>query len=169
MFSVSGFYYFLSHFNFTEKLKLLIFRVFRFRFRREIPDSGLEIRVQTSSGYFEGNCGWTWIQSGSRWASTQLVWLCCYGELYLPTYLLYYSMYQFQFGCRVLKSSFSEKATEIWKNLPLVLTLLSKNNWFVKTGGNSFQILWPSHNIWTLNPSRIDPLLWICWAAQLTT
>ena len=48
---------FLSHFNFTEKLKLLIFRVFRFRFRREIPDSGLEIRVQTTSGYFEENCG----------------------------------------------------------------------------------------------------------------
>ena len=50
-----------------------------------------------------------------------------------------------------LKFSFSEKATKIWKNLPLVLTLLSKNNCFVKTGGRFFQILWPSHNIWTLN------------------
>lgn len=76
--------------------------VFRFRFRREIPDSSLETRVQTTSGYFEGNCGRAWIQSGSRWASTQLVRLCSYGELYyISTYLLYYSMYQFQFGCRV--------------------------------------------------------------------
>ena len=33
------------------------------------------------------------------------------------------------------------------------MTLLSKNNYFVKTGGRFFQILWPSHNIWTL-PSR---------------
>ena len=51
----------------------------------------------------------------------------------------------------VLKSSFSEKATKVWKNLPLVLTLLSKNNCFVKTGRRFFQILWPSHNVWTLN------------------
>ena len=50
----------------------------------------------------------------------------------------------------VLKFSFSEKATKIWKNLPLVLTLLSKNNCFVKTGWRSFQILWLPHNIWTL-------------------
>ena len=28
--------------------------------------------------------------------------------------------------------------------------LLSKNNCFVKKGGRFFQILWPSHNIWTL-------------------
>ena len=35
-------------------------------------------------------------------------------------------------------SSFSEKATKIWKNLPLVLTLLSKNNGFVKTSGRFF-------------------------------
>ena len=39
-----------------------------------------------------------------------------------------------------LKSSFSEKATKIWKNLPFVLTLMSKNNRFVKTGGRFFQI-----------------------------
>ena len=51
---------------------------------------------------------------------------------------------------RLLKFSFSEKAQKIWKNLPLVLTLLSKSNCFVKTGGRFFQILWPSHNIWTL-------------------
>ena len=50
-----------------------------------------------------------------------------------------------------IKSSFSEKATKIWKNLPLVLTLMSKNNFFVKTGGRFFQILWPSHNVWTLS------------------
>ena len=49
-----------------------------------------------------------------------------------------------------LKSSFSEKATKIWKNLPLVLTLLSKNSCVVKTSGIFFQILWPSHNISTL-------------------
>ena len=50
----------------------------------------------------------------------------------------------------MLKFRFSEKATKIWKNLPLVLTLLSKNSCFVKTGGRFFQILWPSHNILTL-------------------
>ena len=41
-----------------------------------------------------------------------------------------------------IKSSFSEKVTNIWKNLPLVLTVLSKNNCFVKTGGRLFQILY---------------------------
>ena len=40
-----------------------------------------------------------------------------------------------------VKFSFSEKAKKIWKNLPLVLTLLSKNSCFVKTGGRFFQIL----------------------------
>ena len=49
----------------------------------------------------------------------------------------------------LLKSSFSEKATKIRKNLPLVLTLLSKNSCFVKSGGRFFQILWPSHNVST--------------------
>ena len=49
-----------------------------------------------------------------------------------------------------VKSSFSEKAIKVWKNLPLVLTLLSKNSCFVKTGGRFFQILWPSHNVLTL-------------------
>ena len=38
----------------------------------------------------------------------------------------------------IVKSSFSEKATKIWKNLPLILTLLSKN---VTTGGRFFFIL----------------------------
>ena len=50
----------------------------------------------------------------------------------------------------ILKYSFSEKATKTWKNLPLVLTLQSKNSCFVKTGGRFFQILWPSHNVSTL-------------------
>ena len=55
-------------------------------------------------------------------------------------------------GTFLLKSSFSEKATKIRKNLPLVLTLLSsKNNCFVKTSGRFFQILWPSHNVLTLS------------------
>ena len=59
-----------------------------------------------------------------------------------------------QIGSRKLawlwSSSFSQKATKIWKNLPLDLTLLSKNNCFVKTSGIFFQILWPCHNAWTL-------------------
>ena len=38
------------------------------------------------------------------------------------------------------KLRFSEKAAKIWKNLPLVLTLLSKNSCFVKTVGRIFQI-----------------------------
>ena len=50
----------------------------------------------------------------------------------------------------MMKSSFSEKATKVWKNLPLVLTLLSENNCFVKTSRRFFQNLWPSHNVWTL-------------------
>ena len=62
----------------------------------------------------------------------------------------------FLFFCKqlslvVLKSSFSENATKLWKNLPLVLTLLSKNSCFVKTGGRFFPILWPSHNVLTLS------------------
>ena len=49
---------------------------------------------------------------------------------------------------RVVKFRFSEKTTKIWKNLPLILTVLSKhqNKWEI------FQILWPSHNnVLTLN------------------
>ena len=57
-----------------------------------------------------------------------------------------------------LKCSFSEKATKIWKILPLVLTLLSKNIYFVKTGGRLFQILWPSHNVLTLFPTQFTSL-----------
>ena len=55
-----------------------------------------------------------------------------------------------------MKFSFSEKGTQIWKNLPLVLTLPSKNSCFVKTGERFFQILWPSHNIWTLQYSVLQ-------------
>ena len=50
-----------------------------------------------------------------------------------------------------VKSSFSKKATKIWKTLPLVSTLLSKNSYFVKTGGRFFQIfgllLMSSHHL----------------------
>ena len=53
---------------------------------------------------------------------------------------------------RLLKFSFSEKATKIWKNLLLVLTLQSKNSCFVKTSVRFFPILWPSHNVLTLWP-----------------
>ena len=49
-----------------------------------------------------------------------------------------------------LQSSFSEKATKLRKNLPLVLMLLSKNSCFVKSGGRLVQILWPSNNFLTL-------------------
>ena len=64
----------------------------------------------------------------------------------------------------MLKSSFSEKPTKIWKNLPLVLMLLSKHNCFVKTGGRFFQILWPCLNfnndlIWMLN-LKFKHLMW---------
>ena len=38
-----------------------------------------------------------------------------------------------------LKFSFSEKDTKIWKNIPLVLTVLSKNKCFVKTGERFFK------------------------------
>ena len=38
----------------------------------------------------------------------------------------------------VFNSCFSEKATKIWKNLPLVLTLLSRSSCFVKADGRFF-------------------------------
>ena len=50
-----------------------------------------------------------------------------------------------------VKSSFSEKATKIWKKFALVLTVLSENNCFVKTGGRFFQFFLPSLNVWTLH------------------
>ena len=37
----------------------------------------------------------------------------------------------------MLKSSFPEKATKFWKNLSLVLTLLSKSSCFFKRGGRN--------------------------------
>ena len=49
-----------------------------------------------------------------------------------------------------VKFSFSEKGTKIRKNLPLVLMLLSENSCFAKTSGRFFPILWPSHNVLTL-------------------
>ena len=52
----------------------------------------------------------------------------------------------------LVKSSFSEKATKIRKNIPLVMTQLSKNSSSVKTGGSFFEILCPPHNILTLKP-----------------
>ena len=50
----------------------------------------------------------------------------------------------------LVKFRFSEKATKFEKNFPLVLMLLCKNSYFVKTSGRFFQILWPSHNVFTL-------------------
>ena len=38
----------------------------------------------------------------------------------------------------LLKFSFSEDATKIWKNLPLALMLLNKNSCFAKTSGRFF-------------------------------
>ena len=50
----------------------------------------------------------------------------------------------------LLKVQLFWKVHKNWKNLPLLLTLLSKNNCFVKTSGRFFQIFWPSYNVWTL-------------------
>ena len=50
------------------------------------------------------------------------------------------------------KYSFSEKATKIGKNIPLVLTLQNKDSCFVKTGG----FLWPFHNILTLKQQKLQ-------------
>ena len=47
----------------------------------------------------------------------------------------------------LLKFSFSEKGTKNWKNLPLVLMVLSKYRCFVS--GRFFPILWPFHNVLT--------------------
>ena len=65
-----------------------------------------------------------------------------------------------------VKFSFSEKATKNWKNLPFVLTLLSKNSCFVKTGGIFFQILWPSHNVLTLH-THIPPQRFLHYYCQI--
>ena len=43
-----------------------------------------------------------------------------------------------------------KRPQKLKKNLPLALTLLSKNSCFVKTGGRFFQILWTSHNVLAL-------------------
>ena len=56
----------------------------------------------------------------------------------------------------VVKFSFPEKATKIWRKIPLVLTLLSKNSCFVKTGERFFQILWPSQNVLTLPDNKLS-------------
>ena len=95
----------------------------------------------------------SWIWENTQWTSAQI-----------QNHLLS-SHPKNLWKCWVLKFSFSEKATKIWKNLPLVLTLLSKNSCCVKTRGRFFQILWPSHNVSTLKkvkfPTRyiqiIDP------------
>ena len=53
--------------------------------------------------------------------------------------------------CNISQSSgFLRRPQKFEKNLLLVLTLLSKNSCFVKTGGRFFQILWPSYNVLTL-------------------
>ena len=56
-----------------------------------------------------------------------------------------------------VKVKFFWKSHKIWKNPPLVLMLLSKNNCFDKTGGSFFQILWPSHNVWTTKVQQLIP------------
>ena len=56
---------------------------------------------------------------------------------------------QLSFLCDLYKQLFWE-GNKTLKNLPLALTLLSKNSYFAKTGGRLFQILWPSHNVLTL-------------------
>ena len=57
---------------------------------------------------------------------------------HLTIFLLQFTQFMCNVWIWVWKSSFSEKATKIWKNIPLVLTLLSKNSCFVKTGGRFF-------------------------------
>ena len=58
-----------------------------------------------------------------------------------------------------VKFSFSEKATKFWKNLLLVLILLSKNSYFVKTGGRLFQILRPYRYVLNLITDKFYPPL----------
>ena len=62
-----------------------------------------------------------------------------------------------------LMSRFSENPQKNQKNLPIVLMLLSKNSCIVKTGGNFYQILWPSHNVLTLliKSYLIKTYLWL--------
>ena len=48
-----------------------------------------------------------------------------------------------------VKFRYSEKATKIWKNSPLCFDVSKKRG--------VFQILWPSHNIWTLHRQLFLP------------
>ena len=76
--------------------------------------------------------------------------------LLLRAFFMFHSFKYWSFTTKhmnLIKFRFSEKATKIWKNISLVLTLLSKNRCFVKTDGRFFPILWPSHNILTLSKS----------------
>ena len=61
---------------------------------------------------------------------------------------LYKRVFTFTFLVRqsrsLLKSSFSEKSIKIWNNI--LLTLLSKNNCFVKRSGRFFQIFCQNEN-----------------------
>ena len=92
------------------------------------------------------------------WKKINKICCCCYSctlypfkwVLLLLNHLIFITVDTF---FSLVKFSFSEKAIKIWKNIPLVLRLLSKNNCFAKTGGRFFQILWPSHNIWTVYTS----------------
>ena len=81
-----------------------------------------------------------------RWKFRKQLWPSqnIWTSLYTPKQILV------RISMQYLKFSFSEKATKIWKNLPIVLTLLSNNSCFVKKGGRFFQILQPSHNLLTL-------------------
>ena len=75
------------------------------------------------------------------------------GTILIPEYHFFVCTFTLDVLILILKFSFSEKATKIWKNLPLVLMLLS-TTFLSKQVGDFFQILWPSHNIWTLHKSR---------------
>ena len=63
-----------------------------------------------------------------------------------------------------LKSSFSKKAAKIWKNLPLVLTLLSKNSCFVKLCGLLTMYFRRLHTyvLFLSNIYKAKKLVWNC-------
>ena len=68
-----------------------------------------------------------------NWASSRSWWVSAV-EVLINIGFKFHSYWSF------LKFSFSEKVTKIWKNLPLVLTLLSRNSCFVKEVADFFKL-----------------------------
>ena len=69
-------------------------------------------------------------------------------KLKLKSHSVFYSPKRCLSKCFPLKFRYSEKASKVWNNLPLYFDVYLSN---FQTKWEIFQIMWPSHNIWTLS------------------